>query len=94
MNNDDKGYVIQPDGTIKDWHSSYDSNSGRGRQNGRRTSYREESSYGGVRLNSEDADEISKHFAHGEILDHNGVGHEEGDLGRDSTGKEYYFQYI
>ena len=57
-----------------------------GRQNGR-TSYREESSYGGVRLNSEDADEISKHFAHGEILDHQGIGHETGDLGRDSTGE-------
>ena len=77
LNYNNRGYVIQPNGTI---------------QNSRSTSYREESSYGGVRLNSEDEDEISKHFAHGEILDHNriggnGVGHETGDIGKDSTGK-------
>lgn len=76
LNYNNRGYVIQPNGTI---------------QNSRSTSYREESSYGGVRLNSEDEDEISKHFAHGEILDHNriggnGVGHETGDIGKDSTG--------
>ena len=88
VNYDDKGYVIQPDGTIRDSHSSWDSNYGGGRQNGR-TSYKEESSYGGVRLNSEDADEISRHFAHGEVLDHNSVGHETGDMGKDSTGNYY-----
>ena len=43
-------------------------------------------------MNSEDADEISKHFAHGEILDHQGIGHETGDLGRDSTGEYYFYQ--
>ena len=86
VNYDDRGYVIQPDGTIRDSNSNWNSNYAGGRQNGR-TSYREESSYGGVRLNSEDADEISKHFAHGEILDHQGIGHETGDLGRDSTGE-------
>ena len=93
----DRGYVVQPNGTIRDSYSSWgsSSNHGNGRQYGRRTSYREESSYGGVRLNSEDADEISKHYAHGEILDHNriggnGLGHETGDIGKDSTGKPIY----
>ena len=82
----DRGYIIQPNGTIA-WGSS----SGYG--NGRSNRYGDESSYGGVRLNSEDAEEISKHFAHGEILDHNRVqsngmkGDETGDVGRDTTGK-------
>ena len=102
INYNDRGYIIQPNGTITDTYSSWDDSStygnGRQRQNGRRSQYsrssfREESSYGGVRLNSEDADEISKHFAHGKILDHNkdgnnaAVGHETGDIGKDSTGK-------
>jgi hypothetical protein len=94
VNSNDRGYVVQPNGTIRDSYSSWGSSSNHdnGRQNGRRTSYREESSYGGVRLNSEDADEISKHYAHGEILDHNriggnGLGQETGDVGKDSTGK-------
>lgn len=93
VNSNDRGYVVQPNGTIRDSYSSWGSSSNHdnGRQNGRRTSYREESSYGGVRLNSEDADEISKHYAHGEILDHNriggnGLGQETGDVGKDSTG--------
>ena len=102
INDNDRGYIIQPNGTITDAYSSWDPSTsthgtGRQRQNGRRTqssrsSFREESSYGGVRLNSEDADEISKHFAHGEVLDHNRVGangHETGDIGKDSTGKYY-----
>ena len=87
----DRGYVVQPNGTlVTNTYASYDpSGGGSHRQNGRRTQSswsREESSYGGVRLNSEDADEISRHFARGEVLDHNGVGHETGDLGKNSSG--------
>ena len=82
----DRGYIIQPNGTIA-WGSSSSYGNGRGNR------YGDESSYGGVRLNSEDAEEISRHFAHGEILDHNRAqsngmkGDETGDIGRDTTGE-------